>query len=144
MVDAVKREYTNWGLTIIIVFLIVGIITLISGIIPNQYGNRSLKLSAIGIFIIVIGCIPFMLNTPAIPTISRSGSTITVTNYSSLGDNPTLELWMIDVNENILNEKLFDMKENFNKTTNSWTGAGVNVAVRNYNNGLVFSQSVTI
>lgn len=143
MVDARKREYTNWALALIIIFLVIGIPTLIYGITKFGY-TGSYTIIATGLVCIVIGCIPFMYKSPTIPTISRSGNTITVTNYSSLGNNPKLELWIIDVQNNILNEKRFDMKENFDETTHAWSGAGVNVAVRNYSGGLVFSQSVTI
>ena len=143
---SVKSELSSGGVIMVVLFcLSAAVLIFIAG--NSIYERKGTPAGAAGLIIagivfLVIAFIPFYYKAPPIPTINRVGSTIVVTNYNSLGTNPTLEVWTLN---NGANFKLYDMKDpQYNATNRSWNYDKPErkaVAVRNYVAGLVFSQS---
>jgi hypothetical protein len=148
--SAIKSELTTGAVIMVVLFCLVAavLIYLAGNSIYDRKGTPAgaAWLIIAGIVCLVIAFIPYYYKAPPIPTINRVGSTIVVTNYSSLGTNPTLEVWTL---HNGYNTKLYDMKDpNYNATNRSWNhdtlGITKPIVVRNYVAGLVFSQSDVI
>jgi hypothetical protein len=148
----ITKELSTSAYYLIIIFYIIGAIFLFFGYSfykdredsDRWISNRWILFLLIGLVAIVIGSIPYMYNAPVMPTITRNGNVITVTNYASLGTNPSIELWgFYQPTSN--KSKIYDRKTQFNETNKSWTYTSsvqyTNFAVRNYVGGLVFSQS---
>ena len=144
--NSITSELSTSAYFLIIILYIIAAIFLFLAFDFYQYRNDSNDISnrwivylLIGLVAITIGSIPYMISAPIMPTITRNGNVITVTNYTSLGSDPSLELWGYYDN-NI--RKIYDKPQS---GYNSWTyRESMNLtkfAVRNYAGGLVFSQS---
>jgi hypothetical protein len=151
MTLAIERGYTTGAIILMIIFFLIAANLILGSIYGYNFSftidyNRSQIITFIvGLVSISIASIPFMYESPPIPTLVRSGNNITVTNYNSLGNNPNLVLYSLGVDNYPIEYKSIT----FNKTTNSWynpDGFTINSSyvVRNLRGGLVYSQSASI
>lgn len=143
--DPVTKELSVGAYFLIIIFYIIGIVFLaVAYWAYKNYDDASLVYLLIGLVAMTIGSIPYMYSAPAMPTITRNGNVITVTNYNSLG-NPSLELWGITDGGTKYKIDGTDSQQ-YNSVGHYFTYIPsamnyVKFAVRNYTAGLVFSQS---
>lgn len=144
----IERKYTLGAYALMIIFFIIATILILISVIgynnkySYEYNKPQIECFLIGLVSIIIACIPFMYNSPVIPTLVKFGNNITVTNSNSLGSNPKLELYRI-----IPDGQLFDVPNaTFDKTANSWfspSGFVDQYVVRHYKGGLVYCQSAS-